>query len=158
MKLATGVAALLLVSCAATQVATRTFTVEDFGHLRFLEGRWTGQAPDGSAFHEEYDFPDATTMRSRRFADASFSSATDGSTVSLEGGRIVSRWGDFVWEATSAGPQEISFAPVNAPGHFSWRLTDADSVAVTQRWRDESGVERTYIVPLEKIGSGQPGR
>ena len=30
------------------------FNIDEFARLRFLEGRWQGEAPDGSAFFEEY--------------------------------------------------------------------------------------------------------
>lgn len=128
------------------------FTQADFEQLRFLEGRWQGRAPDGSHFFEEYDFPDSATMRSRRFADATFAASTDGSTVTLEGGQIVSRWGEFSWTADSVQPGLVSFRPINAPSSFSWRRLDDDSVEVAQRWRDGDGVEQSYTVPLEKIG------
>jgi len=55
------------------------FTTADFLHLKFLEGRWEGIAPDGN----EYSLVSGSEMRSRRYADATFSEAQDGSTVVL---------------------------------------------------------------------------
>ncbi len=131
------------------------FTETDFAQLRFLEGRWQGRAPDGSSFYEEYDFPDQVTMRSRRFPDATFRTSTDGSTASLEGGKIVSRWGEFSWTADSVQPGFVSFRPINAPSAFSWRRVDDDSVEVAQRWRDANGIDQSYTVPLERITSAE---
>jgi len=59
------------------------FTTADFLHLKFLEGRWEGIAPDGNPFYEEYSLVSGSEMRSRRYADATFSEAQDGSTVVL---------------------------------------------------------------------------
>ena len=131
------------------------FTIDDLTRLAFLEGRWKGTAPDGSPFFEEYDFPDPQTFRSRRYADERFAEATDGSTVTLENGAVVSKWGPFSWKASEIAWGRACFVPIEAPSSFCWeRKTDA-LVEVTQRWTDESGKEQTYTVPLERL-AGDP--
>lgn len=130
---------------------TSVHSVDEMQQLRFLEGRWSGRAPDGSTFYEEYDFPSPTTLRSRRFADATFGRSSDGSTVTLEQGAILSRWGEFTWRASEISNGFVAFEPVNAPSRFSWRRISVDRVDVVQNWTDESGVAQSYTVPLSRV-------
>ena len=124
----------------------------DFAKLKFLEGRWEGIAPDGSLFYEEYDFPAPGQFRSRRF-DRDFTSPSDGSTISLEDGAIVSRWGEFSWRAVTMEDGFAAFEQVNAPSNFSWRRVDPDRVEVRQEWTDEKGDAQSHVVPLVRTGS-----
>ncbi|RYG88928.1 MAG: hypothetical protein EON59_02920 [Alphaproteobacteria bacterium] len=119
--------------------------------LGFLEGRWSGTAPDGSIFYEAYDRPDAFTLRSRRYKDARFAEETDGSVVSLKNGQITSTWGKYVWRATGVSDGFASFEPVNAPSAFAWRRIDADTVEVTQKWTDEKGLVQSYALELRRV-------
>ena len=127
------------------------FTIADLNRLRFLEGRWSGKAPDGSVFYEEYDFPDQTTMRSRRYADASFAKATDGSTVALKDGKVISTWGEYTWEASRIEESAATFRLLNAPSSFTWRRLSLDAVEVTQNWKDEKGAAQTYSLTLNRM-------
>jgi len=127
------------------------FNNESIRALRFLEGRWSGQAPDGSAFFEEHDFPDVSTMRSRRYRDASFSEASDGSTVALRDGEVISTWGEFTWVAVDIRSGAARFRPINAPSSFSWNQVDEDTVEVNQTWNDENGVEQHYSLILNRV-------
>lgn len=134
-----------------TQENGGMFTTDDLARLRFLEGRWSGKAPDGSVFYEEYDFPDQTTMRSRRYPDASFAKSTDGSTIALKDGKVTSTWGDFTWQASELDEGKATFRPVNAPSSFTWRRLRADAVEVTQNWTDEKGAPQTYSLTLNRV-------
>ena len=145
-------------STAATpgdwQTAARNesmFTAASMNHLSFLEGRWSGTAPDGSIFYDAYDRPNPLTLRSRRYKDASFREVTDGSTVALKDGRITSTWGKYVWRATRIAEGLATFEPVNAPSAFSWQRIDADTVEVVQRWTDEKGAAQSYTVRLRRV-------
>lgn len=141
----------LVTGCATTRTAAPTFTVADLAQLKFLEGRWKGTGPDGKAFYEAYDFPDARTFRSRRYPDATFSAPTDGSAVTFEDGAIVSRWGAYTWKAVEVTASQACFGPVNAPSAFCWRRTGDGTAEVVQRWTDRDGKEQRYTVPLERL-------
>lgn len=119
--------------------------------LTFLVGRWSGQAPDGSTFYEEYDFGPDGNFRSRRFEDATFSVSTDGSSVEQEGDDILSKWGPYTWRATRLEDGLAEFEPLNAPSSFSWRRLDTDRVEVSQRWVDEAGAAQGYQLVLERL-------
>jgi hypothetical protein len=129
----------------------RVFSSDDFSQLRFLEGRWQGAAPDGSTFFEQYDFPEESLMRSRRFTDAAFAQAGDSSTVAWRDGTIISRWGKYSWRAVEVAADKVCFEPIEAPSSFCWQRIGADTVHVTQRWMDESGKPQEYVVPLRRL-------
>jgi hypothetical protein len=146
--------ALLLAACAATASAyepIRAFTQEDFRQLKFLEGRWQGTAPTGAAFFEQYDFPDAVTLRSLRFPTKEFSQSTDTSTVNLKDGQIVSRWGAITWQAADIASDRACFVPIKAPSSFCWKVASPTSIEVTQRWTDASGAAQSMTMVLTRL-------
>jgi hypothetical protein len=115
------------------------YTVEQFAMLKFLEGRWTGTAPDGTTIFERYDFPDAKTLRMRRFGDPSFVTMSAESKVTLEDGRILSRWDSGSWQAAELGEGMVRFEAIGAPSTFTLRRIDADTIETQQHWRDSDG-------------------
>ena len=127
------------------------FTSTDFSHLKFLEGRWEGKGPDGKPFYEQYSFSNDSQMQSSRFADSSFGEVKDGSSVALKEGRITSQWNEFTWEALTVVPGKACFEPINAPSSFCWESTSDSTVEVTQRWKDENGIDQTYVVPMRRL-------
>jgi hypothetical protein len=90
VKFAVLALSLSLVSACASLPEKKMLTVSDFAHLRFLEGRWIGKAPDGSDFYEEYSFPNEREMRSSRYPNASFNASNDGSVVAWQDGQVTS--------------------------------------------------------------------
>lgn len=151
IKLLTGM--LLATTAAAANAGDNapTFTENDFRQLKFLEGRWMGTDPTGAAFFEQYDFPDAATLRSQRFAAADFSAATDGSTVTLKDGEVISRWGDFSWRASEITPDKACFVPLKAPSAFCWKRVDATALTVTQNWKDGTGKDQSMTMTLKRV-------
>lgn len=135
----------------STHATGAMFTSTDLAQLKFLEGRWKGIGPDGKPFYEAYDFPDPATFRSRRFPDARFSAPSDGSTVTLQDGQLVSRWGEYTWRAVEVTQHQACFEPMNAPSAFCWRRSGDATVEVVQRWTDQSGTAQTYTVRLERL-------
>ncbi|MEO7916968.1 MAG: hypothetical protein ABIR16_04940 [Dokdonella sp.] len=148
MRLVLAIAILVLVCGCASAPEKKMFTSSDFDNLRFLEGRWIGKAPDGSAFYEEYRFVAAGKLRSDRHADATFSSSNESSTVVLHDGRVTSTWNDFTWIASALVPGKACFVPVNAPSSFCWERASENEVHVIQRWKDEHGAQQEYVVVL----------
>jgi hypothetical protein len=142
---------LLLAACASVTGTTSVFSVADFSHLRFLEGRWEGTGPDGKTFYEQYSFPSRIEMHANRFADATFAEVQDGSVVALENGRVTSTWNQFTWEASELTPGKACFVPVNAPSSFCWESLSPTTAQVIQRWTDEHGKRQQYVVPLRRF-------
>jgi hypothetical protein len=133
--------------------ATRMFTEATFAQIRFLEGKWKGVGPDGKEFFEEYVLAEPSLFRSIRHADASFSKATDGSTVALKDGTVVSTWGQFTWKASSISATKACFEPINAPSSFCWERVEPDTVKVTQRWTGADGKEQSFVLKLSRFKS-----
>lgn len=148
-----GLLIILLVTTvsAAGEGDKPVFNEKDFEQLRFLEGRWVGTAPDGTKFYDQYDFESATTIRSRRATDDSFSAFSDGSTVTLSDGEILSTWGEFVWAATTVSADAVKFEPRNAPSSFSWLRKSDSEIEVVQEWTDENGQEQRYSITLGRM-------
>lgn len=128
------------------------FNETSFSQIRFLEGRWKGVGPDGKEFFEEYVLAEPGIFRSMRHADASFSKAIDGSTVSLKDGEVVSTWGQFNWKAVSISETKACFEPMNAPSSFCWERVTSNEVSVTQRWKDEQGEDHSFVLKLIRVG------
>jgi hypothetical protein len=146
---------LTVILCAAviatTAEAMPMFTESSFAQIRFLEGKWKGVGPDGKEFFEEYVLAEPSLFRSIRHADASFSKATDGSTVALKDGTVVSTWGQFTWKASSISASKACFEPINAPSSFCWERVEPDAVTVTQRWIGADGKEQSFVLRLSRI-------
>lgn len=128
------------------------FTVDQFSRLAFLSGRWQGATPDGKPFYEEYDQPEPTVFRSRRFGDATFSEYSDGSTITFADGEVIAQWGEFTWHASRIDDTAACFDPVNAPSHFSWHRLDGNRLEARQRWTAD-GKEQHYTIALTRIAS-----
>lgn len=130
------------------------FSLDDFAQLQFLEGRWKGIAPDGKEFFEEYTRPEAAVFQSHRFPDSAFSDKgaghTDGATISLKDGEVISQWGDFTWKASSIGADSAAFEPVNAPSRFTWRRVDDATLEARQRWTAD-GKEQEFTLQLTRL-------
>lgn len=126
------------------------FSLDDFAQLQFLEGRWRGIAPDGKEFFEEYDRPEPTVFQSHRFPDSAFTGHTDGATISLQDGEVISQWGEYTWKASSIGPDSASFEPVNAPSQFVWHRVNDSTLEARQRWQAD-GKEQEFTLQLTKL-------
>ncbi len=141
----------VLPAVASEPEELKMYTQADLAKLEFLQGRWQGEAPDGSPFFEEYAFANPGELRSTRFTDARFVEAADGSTVRLEDGQLISRWNEFSRRASSLSEGEVCFEPVQAPSSFCWERVSADEVRVTQRWTDAEGAAQQYALSLRRI-------
>lgn len=123
---------------------------DDFSRLRFLEGRWKGETPDGTEFFEEYDHPEPNVFRSRRFKSAAFDESSDGSTIAWRDGEVVSQWGEFTWRATAIEADSAAFAPVNAPSHFEWHRVGDAAFEARQRWLAD-GKEQHLTIRMVRV-------
>jgi hypothetical protein len=135
--------------------STHVFDQTQFDQLEFLVGDWRGTAPDGSAFFERYRRNGPTQLQSLRFPTDAFIDASDGSTLSLEGGRVEARWGEFTWQASRIGPAEACFEPVNAPSAFCWTAEGPDRLTVTQRWTDAEGVDQSMQIVMTRLAAAR---
>ncbi len=136
---------------ALDQKERTMFTESSMENLSFLEGKWSGEAPDGTNFYESYVWQGPGILQSTRYSDETFTAVTDGSVVEFKDGQITSTWGEYVWRAREVGDGLAAFEPINAPSGFVWRRIDPDTVEVTQNWNDESGAPQSYRLLLRRI-------
>ena len=130
------------------------FSLDDFAQLQFLEGRWKGIAPDGKEFFEEFTRPEPAVFQSHRFPDSAFTSQSaaqsDGATIRLQDGEVISQWGEYTWKASSLGADAADFEPVNAPSQFSWRRVDDATLEARQRWTAD-GKAQEFTLQLTRL-------
>ncbi len=143
--------AVSLGACSNAPSKPPRFDTNQFAQLRFLEGRYSGVGPDGRTFHDEYLFTAPDRLVSNRHADATFAAPTDGSTVELVNGAIISTWGEYTWKAVSVSATRACFEPISAPSAFCWERTDADTITVTQRWNDADGQPQSTAIVLQRV-------
>ena len=130
-----------------------TFTLADFGELRWLEGQWRGFARDGETFYEQYRFLDDSTIVVHQFADSTFAAATDSSRVTLRDGLVANDGASARWVATRLDSAGVDFAPHHgAVNHFTWTKVSATAWDATLRWTDEEGRPQTRVFALHRFG------
>lgn len=144
-------ATLIVTTSLHSFAATTMFNESSFSLIKFLEGHWKGVGPDGKEFFDEYVLSEPTLLRSIRHADGSFNKPTDGSTVTLKDGVVMSTWGPFTWKATTLSASKACFEPVNAPSSFCWEQVAPDTVTVTQRWTGSDGKEQSLLITLTRV-------
>jgi hypothetical protein len=154
--------ALLALTRAATaqQQPPLRITADQFRSLRWLEGRWRGQAPDGAPFYEAYAFLDDSTIAIRSFADSALSHPRDSSEVRLRGGEVVNQSGPRRWAATAIDSTRVRFVPVaHAHNLVTWRRESADAWTATLRWPARVGRRtRTMVYRMGRIGPAPGAR
>jgi hypothetical protein len=157
-----GLLALLALSRPATaqQQTPLRVTAAQFRSLRWLEGRWRGEAPGGPPFYESYVFLDDSTIATRTFADSAFRRVSDSSEVRLRGGEVVNQSGQRRWAATAIDSTRIRFTPVaHAHNMLTWRRESADAWTATLRWPARVGRRtRTMVYRMGRIGPAPGGR
>jgi hypothetical protein len=134
-------AMLVLIGCGRESAAR--LSLNDFAHLRWIQGDWRGELPNGGAFYERYRFLDDSTIAMRGFEDSTFTQPNDSATVAFRGGTVTDRSTAAQWSATRLDANEIDFAPgQGATNHFSWKRESADKWTATLR--SANGNTNTY--------------
>lgn len=109
----------------AVAIPRQRYSTKDFASLRWIEGSWGGQMPNGAHFYEEYRFVDDSTIRMYGFDDASFAKPSDSASVVLRDGAVIDR-GSTEWYATRLDSAAVEFtAAKGARNRFSWTRESA---------------------------------
>jgi len=127
------------------------YTVQDFARLRWLEGSWRGQLPDGSYFYERYRFANDSTISMHGFPDSTLARPSDSATITLRGGTITDAGASAQWVATHLDSTVVDFAPVQrsfAP--FSWKRESASRWTATLQSGDPARAQTVYR--MERVG------
>ena len=141
----------LLPGCQPKAADGMTVTLEEFGRLQWLAGKWTGTASDGSTFHESYVFLNDSTIRSYTWADTGFTQLSDSSDLTLRHGGVSSGSGDLRWVLTSWDRFGLRFEPRGkAVNTFLWRYVDDYTWIATLRWQDREGKRQEKVYTMRK--------
>jgi hypothetical protein len=156
MRLPLLVASLLALTAAPAAAAAQsappgTFTLEQFGELRWIEGSWRGAAQGEAAFYEGYRVVNDSTVEMTYFADSTLARSTGTAVVAFRGGRIVHEAGGAVWAVAAIDSAGWHFVPVErARNRFSWARVSDHAWTAALLNPLQGGGERTTLYRLER--------
>lgn len=128
-----------------------TLTLEEFGDLRWLEGRWIGTGSDSSSFRESYHFVDDSTIRSYTWADTTYTQVKDSSEIAFRHGGVTSGSGEMYWVLTRWDRFGLRFEPRGtATNLFVWRLVDGMNWIATLTWTDAAGKKQQRVYTMQR--------
>jgi hypothetical protein len=141
-------------AAAVREGEVRSISVQEFQQLRWVEGRWRGDQPDGKPFYEAYRFVNDSTIRSYSYADsASGAVPSDSGFIALRGGEVTTGGEGARWVASQLTASRIDFAPrVGASNSFTWQRASADAWTATLRWPATADrPAREVIYPMRRL-------
>jgi hypothetical protein len=113
------------------QSPRRDFKVNDFKQLRWIEGKWKGEA-NGAPFYERYHFTNDTTIEQESFKDGTFQTVTERATFALRNGRIFEESAKSRYEAVRFNAGVAQFIPVKgASNSFQFTRMSKDRWTAT---------------------------
>ncbi len=133
-------------------VVAAPVTRDQIVQLRWLEGRWRGSEAGGQPFFEGYRFISDSSIRSLTFADSTFTTVNDSSTIALIGTSLISGSTAMAWVVTAIDSQHITFEPLRvATNSFSWTRTGPDTWIATLKWKSETGEAQQRIYEMKRV-------
>ena len=120
---------------------------------QWLVGDWRGTTPRGEAFYERYRFENDSTIEQESFADSTFRTATERSTVVLRGGALAleGAGGRSRWVVVRSDSLGLHFAPERgATNEFSWAPAGRDGWRATMRFLGKDGA-RTVVYEMRRV-------
>lgn len=136
---------------SADAVQPARITAEEFGRLRWLEGRWRGAEGTGAPFFESYRFVDDSTIQQYSYADSTFAAVSDSGLIRLRGDSVTSGWPVPRYVATGISADSVHFAAL--PGRandFTWRSGGHGRWTARLTW-DSAGVARERIYDMRAV-------
>ena len=132
----------------APSAAAGTFALSDFRHLRWIDGSWRGQLPDGKYFYERYRIVDDSTIAMQGFSDSTYTTVSDSSRIALRGTTVASEGPSSRWEATRLDSTSVEFVSTRNPSSgFTWQRESADRWTATIR----SGGRPNTVYNMERV-------
>jgi hypothetical protein len=132
---------------------SKPFSLADFRHLRWLEGRWKGTLPQGGYFYEQYRSLDDSTIAMHAFADSTFTRATDSARLTLRNAVIANEGIGARWVATRIDSAFVDFVPrVGATNGLSWARESPNRWTATLHGADSAGRTQRTVYPMERVG------
>lgn len=128
-------------------------TVAAFRQLRWVEGRWRGDQPNGEPFFESYRFENDSTIRSYTYADATNRVPTDSGAITLRAGQVTTGTGAARWVAAELTATRVRFVPLaGVRNSFVWERTSPDAWTATLSWPATADrPAREVIYPMRRL-------
>lgn len=102
-------------------VAHLPVTAKQFGGLRWIEGKWRGQAAGAQPFYEGYLFLNDSTLRTFSYADSSATTPSDSGDIVLRDSAVSTGSHGMQWVVTELDSNRVHFAPArNVRNSFTW--------------------------------------
>lgn len=138
-------------AASANTIAAVRVTVDEFGRLRWLEGRWRGAEGAGAPFFESYRFVDDSTIQQYTHADSTFGAVSDSGLIRLRGDTVTSGWPVPRYVATAISADSVHFAALpGASNDFTWRSRGHGIWTARLTW-DSAGVARERIYEMRAV-------
>ena len=139
-------------SAAARVPTPGRYAVNDFSHLRWLEGSWRGALPEGGSFFETYRVVDDSTIFMHGYPDSTFRNATDSARITLRGFTVLDQGTTSRWVATRLDSTTVQFEPERGGSNdFIWERESPDKWLATLHSRDRQGSPRTIMYPMQRV-------
>ncbi|HET9426622.1 MAG TPA: hypothetical protein VFO55_14765 [Gemmatimonadaceae bacterium] len=134
-----------------------SWSLADFGHLRYLEGQWRGTMPGGRPFYESYRFLNDSTILRGSHTDSTYSTKSDSALIVFRAGAVIDS-GSAVFHATKLDSSVVDFrADVDPRRGFTWTRESADAWTARILSAAPDGTERVTIYPMRRV-SRAPAR
>lgn len=150
-----------LVACAPAQAQVPAapaavgagISLAAFQQLRWIEGRWQGEQPDGGHFVESYRFENDSTIRSYTYADAESRVPTDSGAITLRAGQVTTGSGTARWVAVELTDTRVHFAPLaGVRNSFVWEKSSPDAWVAFLHWpATAERPEREVVYPMTRL-------
>jgi hypothetical protein len=135
---------------AGAPVAARV-TIGEFGHLRWLEGRWRGAEGDGAPFYEAYGFVDDSTIRSYEYTDSTLVTIRDSGSIRLRGDTVTSGGAAPRYVVVRFDTLEVEFAPLaGATNGFTWTHEGQGAWRARLTW-DSAGTAKERVYQMRSM-------
>lgn len=138
-------------AAGANAAAAVRVTLDEFGRLRWLEGRWRGAEGAGAPFFESYRFVDDSTIQQFAYADSTFSAVSDSGLIRLRGDTVTSGSPAPRYVATAISADSVHFAALpGAANDFTWRSVGDGHWTARLIW-DSAGVRRDRVYDMRAV-------
>jgi hypothetical protein len=134
---------------APAQPMPTMFSLQDFGHLRYLEGTWRGTMANGNGFYESYHFVNDSTILKGSHTDSTFRTKTDSSFIVFRGGAVLDS-GTTVYSAEKLDSTVVDFR-ASPTYHFTWTKDGLDAWTARLFSRNPDGTDRVTVYPMKRV-------
>ena len=140
-------------SAAAAAVAAARVSLQQFRDLRWLEGTWRAQMPNGKYFYERYTRVNDSTIRIIHFPDSTLATPGEEEMIALRGGTV--RHGRAVVIRLDAGGVAFAAPPKTTPD-FTFTPASAGWTATIHHGPDQSGAPRQTVYRMQRYAAPAP--